>query len=521
MTSAQAFDGGESLGPLAAAVQRRLALMKEQDLLGRIWRRDHTVWKPDPTEISNRLGWLTVGSDLRARVPELAEFAGTVAAEGFTHALLLGMGGSSLAPDMFARTYGTADGALELTVLDTTHPVTIIRVEQSLDLGRTLFIVASKSGGTLETISHFEHFYSKVPDGSRFIAITDPGTSLEALARSRGFRHVFSNPPDIGGRYSALSLFGLVPAALIGVDLEALLASACAEAQADEPVTDPVQSPGGWLGAVMGEAALAGRDKLTFVIPDAVAAFGDWVEQLVAESTGKEGKGIVPVPGELLGTPEVYGRDRLFVALGPLAANPGLEALQAAGHPVVSLDFCGTPDLGAQLFRFELATAVACSILGINAFDQPNVEAAKQATRDILAQGPQGPPEPGDAPALLAGVSPGDYIGIQAYLDHSPEEAATLQRRRLGLRDDHHVATTVGFGPRFLHSTGQLQKGGPNSGVFLQTTDASRDVDVAIPGQPFTFGTLIDAQSLGDLQALRAQGRRAARIHPAELQELA
>jgi transaldolase/glucose-6-phosphate isomerase len=521
MTPAQSFDGDDSLGPLAVAVRRRLALMKEQDLLGRIWRRDYTVWKPDPTEISNRLGWLTVGSDMRVRVPELQDFARTAAAEGFTRALLLGMGGSSLAPDMFARTFGTASGALELTVLDTTHPVTITRVEQSLDLDHTLFIVASKSGGTLETISHFEHFYSRVPDGSRFIAITDPGTSLEALARSKGFRRVFSNPPDIGGRYSALSLFGLVPAALIGVDLDALLASACEEAHADEPTPDPAQSPGGRLGAVMGEAALAGRDKLTFVIPAGVAAFGDWVEQLVAESTGKEGKGIVPVPGEPLGPPEVYGPDRLFVALGPMQAHPGLEALQGAGHPVVTLDFAGPAELGAQLFRFELATAVACSILGINAFDQPNVEAAKQATRDILAQGALGSPEPGDARAMLAGVSPGDYIGVQAYLDHSSQEAAMLQQRRLRFRDDHLVATTVGFGPRFLHSTGQLHKGGPNSGVFLQATDAPRDVDVPIPGQPFTFGTLIDAQALGDLQALRAQGRRVARISPAELQDLA
>ena len=519
MTPAQPFDGGDSLGPLAEAVRTRLDLMAEQDVLGRIWRRDHTVWKPEPTEIANRLGWLTVASDLRARVPELQAFARQVAGEGFTRAVLLGMGGSSLAPDMFARTFGVAPGQLELTVLDTTHPATIRAVEASLDLENTLFIVASKSGGTLETISHFEHFHTLV-DGSQFIAITDPGTSLEALARARGFRQVFTNPPDIGGRYSALSLFGLVPAALLGVDLDTLLGSASQEAGAEHPELSPAANPGAWLGAVMGEAALAGRDKLTFVIPDAVAAFGDWVEQLVAESTGKEGKGIVPVPGEPLGPPEAYGDDRLFVALGPVEQFPGLGELQAAGHPVVGLDFAGPAELGALLFRFELATAVACAILGINAFDQPNVEAAKQATRDILAQGAIPAPERGDARQLLGEIRPGDYLAIQAYLDPNPHNAAALQQHRMGLRDAHRVATTVGFGPRFLHSTGQLHKGGPNTGVFLQVTDEGRDVDVPIPGQPFSFGTLIDAQALGDLQALRAQGRRVARITPEELHSL-
>jgi transaldolase/glucose-6-phosphate isomerase len=532
MTSLQHFEEQKALGPLASAARRRLKELDAHDIVSRVWSHDHTVWKPDPTEITNRLGWLTLPADMQGRIPELQAFAKQVAADGFTHAVLLGMGGSSLAPEMFARTFadphrraepkGAAPGALELTVLDTTHPATIARVEASLDLDHTLFIVASKSGTTLETLSHFEHFYARTGGrGSSFIAITDPGTPLEELASSKGFRRVFQNPPELGGRYSALSLFGLVPAALIGADLEDLLFSA--QEMADGCKAVPAfENPGAWLGAIVGEAALAGQDKLTFVLPASVASFGDWVEQLVAESTGKEGKGIVPVAGEDIGPPEVYGEDRLFVSLGDY---PGLAPLRAAGHPVVTLEFGGPKTLGAEIFRFEFATAVAGHVLGINAFDQPNVEEAKQATRAILASLGEGgtleEPDRGDAMALLAGVAPGDYIAIQAYLDRTPEAAAALQLDRLALRDLHRVATTVGFGPRFLHSTGQLHKGGPNTGVFLQVTDTGRDVDLPIPGKPYTFGTLIDAQALGDLQALRARGRRVARVTFEELEQLA
>jgi glucose-6-phosphate isomerase len=508
----------QQLGALAEAVRRRLETLDAEKVVGRIWDRDHTVWKPDPTEITNRLGWLTLSRDMRGRVPELRSFAARAAGDGFTHALLLGMGGSSLAPEMFARTYGISPGALELTVLDTTHPATIARVEASLDLAHTLFIVASKSGTTLETRSHFEYFFDRVGEtGSSFVAVTDPGTPLETLGHEKGFRQVFLNPPDIGGRYSALSLFGLVPAALIGMDLERLLDAAEEMARPDDPILRAADNPGAWLGAVMGEAALAGRDKMTFVLPPEVAAFGDWVEQLVAESTGKEGKGIVPVPGEDLGPPEVYGDDRLFVALGE---HPGLEPLRAAGHPVVSLDFAGPAQLGAELFRFEFATAVAGSILGINAFDQPNVEEAKQAARQILDSGRPDLLDAGDAGTLLAAVQPGDYVAVQAYLDRSPAIENELHRQRLAIRDGSRVATTVGFGPRFLHSTGQLHKGGPNSGIFLQVTEVGRSVDVAIPGRPYSFGDLIDAQALGDLRALRARGRRVARITPVGLAEL-
>jgi glucose-6-phosphate isomerase len=542
MTSLQHFEEQKFLGPLAPAVRRRLKEFDAEDVVSRIWSHDHTVWKPDPTEITNRLGWLTLATDLRPRIPGLQAFARKVAADGVTHAVLLGMGGSSLAPEMFARTFAephrraelkgaTAKGAVELTVLDTTHPATIARVEASLDLDHTLFIVASKSGTTLETLSQFEYFSAKTGGrGSSFIAITDPGTPLEELARARGFRHVFENPPDLGGRYSALSLFGLVPAALIGADLEDLLFSA--EEMADGCKAVPAfENPGAWLGALMGEAALAGQDKLTFVLPASVASFGDWVEQLVAESTGKEGKGIVPVPGEDIGPPDAYGEDRLFVSLGDY---PGLEPLRAAGHPVVTLEFGGPKTLGAEILRFEFATAVAGHVLGINAFDQPNVEEAKQATRAILAsleeagvplgQGTASKleePDPGDAAGELQGVAPGDYIAIQAYLDRTPETAAALQLDRLALRDAHRAATTVGFGPRFLHSTGQLHKGGPPTGVFLQVTDESREVDLPIPGKPYTFGTLIDAQALGDLQALRARRRRVARVTFEELERVA
>lgn len=517
------FDRLANLGPLGPTVARRLERMQENQVLARIHAGDHTVWKDDPTEITNRLGWLTLPADMAPEIADLTAFAQEVAEAGFRRAVLLGMGGSSLAPEMYARTYGTRPGLLLLTVLDTTHPATIRRVEESLDLPRTLFIVASKSGTTLETLSHFEHFFAwadtaLADPGGNFVAITDPGTPLDALAKDRGFRRVFRNPPDLGGRYSALSLFGLVPGALIGMDLAALVASA-AKAMTDDRAS-------AWLGAVMGEGALAGRDKLTFVLPPSIAAFGDWVEQLVAESTGKEGTGIVPVPGEDLGPPDVYGEDRLFVALGD---NPALGPLREAGHPVVTLPAPGQQDLGAQIFRFEMATAVAGYVLGINAFDQPNVEEAKQATRDILAGGPLESPDPGDAGALLAGSQPGDYVAIQAYIDRSDATAATLQADRLAIRDRLQVATTLGFGPRFLHSTGQLHKGGPPSGIFLQITDgpahgagdADRDVDMDIPGQPFTFGRLIDAQALGDLKALRSRARRVARVSLKEMEDLA
>jgi transaldolase / glucose-6-phosphate isomerase len=498
-----ALDGLE--GPVRARIDR----MASGDVLRRIWRKDHTVWKNDPTEISDRLGWLTVADVMHGRVADLEGFAKQAAADDFTAAALLGMGGSSLAPDVFAQTFGAADGALRLTVLDTTHPGTIRRVTEELDLPHTLFVVASKSGTTTETLSHFAHFWSLAGRGEQFVAITDAGTPLDRLAADHGFRATFRNPEDIGGRYSALSYFGLVPAALIGMDLHALLDGAEEMECANDGCVAVGDAPAALLGAVMGEGALAGRDKLTLVLPAEIASYGDWVEQLIAESTGKEGKGIVPIVGEDLGPAEAYGDDRVFVAIGE---HDGLDALEKAGHPVVRLRYDGPIQIGGEFFRWELATAIAGHVLRINAFDQPNVAEAKAATKEILEQGPGEEPGFDDLGATLALVRPGDYVAIQAYLDRTPVTEETLHRARMALRDRLRVATTLGFGPRFLHSTGQLHKGGPNTGVFVQVVDRERDVDVEIPGEPYTFGTLIDAQALGDLRSLRAHDRRVARV---------
>ena len=486
----------------------RLQQLDRDRIVERIWRRDHTVWKDDPTEIADRLGWLTVSDLMHDRIGELEAFAGA-AADEFETAVLLGMGGSSLAAEVFERTFGSADGALELIVLDTTHPVTIERVAGELELDRTLFIVASKSGGTTETISQFAFFWDRIPNGPQFVAITDPGTSLETLARERRFRKVFLNPEDIGGRYSALSYFGLVPAALIGAPLHEVLDRAKEMQTASERMLPAAQRPGATLGAMMGESAGAGRDKLTLVLPEEIASLGSWVEQLVAESTGKENVGIVPVVGEPLGRPDVYGRDRVFVAIGE---HEGLDELEHVGHPVTRLPYDGREQIGGEFFRWEMATAIAGHVLGINPFDQPNVQEAKDATKAILASGSVEDPGLDDLGVLLKQVNEGDYVAILAYLDRTSETEDAIEHVRLAIRDRYRVAITTGFGPRYLHSTGQLHKGGSNDGVFIQVVDAGRPADVPIPGQSYTFGTLIDAQALGDLRALRRRGRRVARI---------
>ena len=431
----------------------------------RIWAKDHTVWKPDPTEISNRLGWLTVAEQMTEAAGDLIDFGRRIADEGFRDVVLMGMGGSSLAPEVIFATFGAAPGFPRLHVLDTTDPASIIALERSLDLDKTLFIAASKSGGTVETACQCAYFWDKVGRGEQFIAITDAGSSLEALARQSGFRRVFLNQPDIGGRYSALSYFGLVPAAIVGAPVRDLLDQATEMACACASYAPIADNPGMWLGAVMAEAALAGRDKLTLVLPPAISTFGTWVEQLVAESTGKEGKGILPVEGEPLGPPEVYGDDRLFVSIGE---EIGLT-------PAATLKFDGPARLGAEFFRWEFATAVAGAILGINPFDQPNVQEAKDATNRILAAGalPEVPND--DLDALLAQVRPGDYIAITAFMPRNAENEEALRRVRVRLRDRFKVATTVGFGPRYLHSTGQLHKGGPNKGVFIQVVSDDDD----------------------------------------------
>ncbi|MFN2607057.1 MAG: glucose-6-phosphate isomerase, partial [Acidimicrobiales bacterium] len=405
--------------------------------------------------------------------------------------------------------------SLKVWVLDTTDPAAVERVAATVPLDHTLFIAASKSGGTLETRSHLEYFWDRAGGrAEQFAVITDPGSALGALATERGFRRVFENRADIGGRYSALSHFGLVPAALGGVDVRELLHRAGHMAAATAPLVPADQNPGLRLGAVMAAAAAAGRDKLTILLPDEIASFGLWVEQLIAESTGKQGKGIVPVVGEPLGPPDVYGDDRLFVAVGPGFSEP-LAALAAAGHPVVELPYTDPFDVGAEVLRWELATCLAGVLLGINPFDQPNVAEAKAATNTVLAEGiPDIAPEP--LAGLLDQLGPGDYLSIQAYVDPASEVVPRLQAARMRLRDHYRVATTLGIGPRFLHSTGQFHKGGPPSGVFAQVV-ADDELDVVIPGRHFGFSELKCAQAAGDLQTLRGHGLRAARVSVDEL----
>ncbi len=506
--------GGE-LNGLREPVAKRLAALRDDEVPRRIWAFDHTVWKPEPDEIANRLGWLTAVDRMTEEAPRLREFAREVAGEGFRTAVLLGMGGSSLAPEVLATTSGAERGMLDLTVLDTTDPETILQVERTLDLSHTLFIVSSKSGTTVETLSHLAYFWDKLGDGAHFVAITDRGTPLERTARDREFRRVFLNPADIGGRYSALSYFGLVPGALIGADLDGLLDRAHEMLHACHHCVPPEENPGAWLGAVMGEGARAGRDKLTLVLPREVAALGYWIEQLIAESTGKEGKGIVPVEGEPLGGPEVYGPDRLFVALGE---HDGLPELERAGHPVARLRYSDPLQLGAEFFRWEFATAVAGHVLGINPFDQPNVQEAKDATARVLREGVSEAPATAEVASVLAQVRHGDYIALQAYVPRNAVNDALLEDARTRLRDRYRVATTVGYGPRYLHSTGQLHKGGPDTGVFIQVTAGDHE-DLVVPGAPYTFGALKQAQALGDLLSLQAHGRRVTRVSPEQLQE--
>lgn len=492
---------------LEAAIAARLETIDRDRIVERIWDGDHTVWSDHPEEVSDRLGWLRIQRHIDARIPEFEMLRQDVIAEGFTTAVLLGMGGSSLAAEVLYQSFGPQEGGLRLIVLDSTDPRQLAATEADLDLDHTLFIVSSKSGSTVETLSHLAYFWEKLPRWRHFIAITDYGTGLERIGRDREFRAVFINPPDIGGRYSALSCFGLVPAVLCGIDAGLLLEGAERMAGFCDPGIPARLHPGAWLGAALGEAALHGRDKLTLVLPPEIEVLGHWIEQLVAESTGKEGQGIVPVEGELLADPAVYGNDRMFVALGE---DPFLGPLEAAGHPVLRVPFEGPASLGAEFWRWEFATAIACYVLGVNPFDQPNVQEAKEATAVVLAGGGGDPATPPLAD-VLAQVRAGDYLAILAYLPRNEEILGRLQRVRHALRDRYRVATTVGFGPRFLHSTGQLHKGGPNTGVFIQVVDEPRE-DRHVPGQPYSFAELEAAQALGDLDALRMHRRRVARV---------
>ncbi len=513
--------GRDALGPLAEPAARQLNALTTHDVVRRIWAHDPTVWSADPAtpEITDRLGWLTVGQAMAKQARDLAAFADEIR-RSYDQVVLCGMGGSSLAPEVLWRTFGRRDGYPSLHVLDTTDPRAIAAVNASGDLARTLFLVSSKSGTTQESSSLFQHFWQLTGGrGEQFIAVTDPGTPLERLARARGFRRCFTNPPEIGGRYSALSYFGLVPAALSGVDTAELLARAQRMADACAPGVAPADNPGALLGATLGAAALGGRDKVTFLLSAGVASFGLWAEQLIAESTGKEGKGLVPVADEPIGDPSVYGSDRLFVALSLAGESgqedePRLDALARAGYPVVRIGLADRYDLGQEFFRWEFATAVAGSILGINAFDQPNVAESKTNTNAVLGGTAGNASAPADAAAVeqfLSGIPAGHYLALMAYLPPSPENDARLAAIRLRLRDRLKVATTLGYGPRFLHSTGQLHKGGPATGHFLQITERVAD-DIAIPGESFTFGTLEAAQAEGDYQALAKRGRPVIRV---------
>ncbi|HET7467642.1 MAG TPA: bifunctional transaldolase/phosoglucose isomerase [Candidatus Dormibacteraeota bacterium] len=508
-----------SLAKLQPAVDSRLAALQKDDAPRRLWAKDSTLWSSDPAkrdEIRDRLGWLNVAEQMLEHVQEFRDLAR--AAKAYSDVVLLGMGGSSLCPDVLRNTFGSTKGHPKLHVLDTTDPATILGVRAKIRIAKTLFIVASKSGETTETLSHFAYFWEQTKHkGKQFAAITDPGTSLEKLAKEHGFRWVFRNPPDIGGRYSALSYFGLVPGALIGVDVEEMLERAVEMAHSCADSVPADKNPGVWLGAVMGELATRGRNKVTLIASPKVATFGYWVEQLIAESTGKEGKGIVPVEGEPVGKPAVYGDDRLFayIRMDGDAPHRAVQALEKAGQPVVTLTLRDKLDLGGEFLRWEIATAIAGAILRIDAFDQPNVQESKDNTKKVLASfKSRGKLPPADSvPAskskagiksLLAKARKGAYFAIMAYTTRTPGSEAAISTIRTSVRDAAHIATTAGYGPRFLHSTGQLHKGGPRTGLFLQIVQDDAK-DVAIPGQPYSFSILKQAQSLGDLQSLSSR----------------
>ncbi len=502
----------------------------------RVWRRDSTLWPAaPPQDVADRMGWLDLPATMHDTVARLTTLADSIRAEGVRHVVVLGMGGSSLAPDVLRSIFGSRAGYPELVVLDSTHPDAVGAVRRRIDPRRTLFVVSSKSGTTAEPLAFHRYFAQEarsagVAAGRCFVAVTDPGTPLERLARDEQFRDVFLAVPTVGGRYSALTMFGLVPASLAGIDVRALLDRAWTMAEACAGPVPVRENPGLSLGAVLGELGARGRDKLTFYASGDFSAFPAWAEQLVAESTGKIGKGIVPVVDEPRASPDRYGPDRVFVefqgggtADGALAEHTA--RLERAGFPIVRIRVPDRLAVGEEFFRWEMAVASAGMILGINPYDQPDVELAKELARQAMARPGPGPGDPtvdtvpadgsGDlataARSWIASCRPGDYVAIQAYLEPTPGASAALEALRRQLLERLRVATTFGYGPRFLHSTGQLHKGGPNSGLFLQLVDSPRQ-DLAVPGAEFSFGQLIRAQALGDYRALRQKGRRVLRI---------
>ena len=521
-----------SLGRLSDPVRDRLEEWEHQKYARRLWDKDHTLWSAEELpELTNRLGWLGLpSSTTHSRLQDIKEFASEVRVDT-DRVVLLGMGGSSLAPEVFSSTFGNAPGFPPLTVLDSTHPGAIQALNARIDPVRTLFLVASKSGGTIETLSLFRFFWqeaSKVSDrpGDRFVALTDPGSGLEALATERGFRRVFSTPPEVGGRYSALTPFGLVPAALIGMNIDDLMAWATKMASQCGPERPSSSNPGLVLGAVLGEAARAGRDKATFFCSPALAGFGSWVEQLIAESTGKNETGIVPVAGEPMGDPTSYQDDRLFIFMGLQGDRPPewqdrLSDLRSNGHPLVDITLGDRYQLGAEIFRSEVAVASASSILGVNPFNQPDVQVAKDLARKAMSPSGLGGdvlesavPSPGLPQALETWadtIQPGDYLAIQAFLPMDGPVTPALETLVRTLRHRFRAAVTLGFGPRFLHSTGQLHKGGANHGVFLQIVDHPAP-EIEVPESDFGFGELIEGQAAGDFLALTGRDRRVLRV---------
>ncbi|MET0516706.1 MAG: glucose-6-phosphate isomerase [Nitrospiraceae bacterium] len=497
----------------------------------RLWAKDHTLWKPDPTEIDNRLGWLTVPDRMKDQVGSIRTFTRSVCETGIHDVVLLGMGGSSLGPEVLRSAFGTAKEFPRLWVLDSTVPGWIRQVTKAITPARTLFIVASKSGGTIEVMSLFAHFWALVArtkqgrGGAQFVAITDPGTGLERLATEHHFWQIFTNQPDIGGRYSVLSHFGLIPAALSGIDVGTLIARAESMTHLCHTSTPVSENPGAYLGAVMGSHALADHDKVTLITSPRIGAFGLWVEQLLAESTGKEGKGLIPIAGEPMGPPAAYGPDRLFVYLrlkgdANERSDKHVKALQQAGHAILTLDLKDRFDLGAEFFRWEFATAVAGHLLGIHPFDQPNVQESKDKTNHVLQETeatgalptvPHLSPKAGLA-RLLAHARPTGYLAILGYMTPSAECERALAALRKSILVRYQLPTTAGYGPRYLHSTGQLHKGGPNSGLFLEVVESMKP-DLPIPDKPHTFGILAQAQAIGDLQSLLAHGREAVRVN--------
>jgi glucose-6-phosphate isomerase len=528
-TGAEQSTRGGAPGRLDAATQAVLDELAQDDVVARIWRHDTTVWHgdgPDPGEIANRLGWLSAPGDMRAAVEELESLAADLREEGVRHAVLLGMGGSSLCPEVLRTSFESSPGSPELIVLDSTAPEWVAAVERAIDPAKTVFIVSSKSGTTTEVMSFYSYFRGVVEGavggaaGRHFIAVTDPGSHLGEVAREQGFRAIFRADPNVGGRYSAFTHFGLVPAAIMGLDLGTLLGRAERAATASGAGVAAEANRGARLGAQLAGNYREGRDKLTFITSPGVASFGLWGEQLLAESTGKDGRGILPIAGEPFVSPEQYGDDRVFAYLrlegdDNEAADAHADALTAAGREVLRRPLEDIYDLGAEFYRWEFATAVVGAAIGIHPFNQPNVQESKDATNRVLA----GYARTGELPAardgslteLLAATPADGYVAIMAYIHETDAVAQALDGLRRAILEKHGFATTLGYGPRFLHSTGQLHKGGKPNGAFLQLVQPP-GADMPIPTAGYGFATLVAAQARGDMEALEGRGRPAARI---------